>query len=102
MRCELLSYFFFFQAEDGIRDIGVTGVQTCALPISLDTDPGARILGELGIGTNYGIETGTKSILLDEKIGGTVHMAIGASYPESGGVNESAVHWDLEIGRAHV
>ncbi|HEX2125728.1 MAG TPA: aminopeptidase [Thermoleophilaceae bacterium] len=61
----------------------------------LDTDEGARRLGELGIGTNYGISTGTKEILLDEKIGGTVHMAIGASYPESGGVNESAVHWDL-------
>jgi aminopeptidase len=62
---------------------------------TLDTDAGARVLGELGIGTNYGIETGTKEILLDEKIGGTVHMAIGASYPESGGVNESAVHWDF-------
>jgi aminopeptidase len=61
----------------------------------LDTDDGARRLGELGIGTNYGITTGTKEILLDEKIGGTVHMAIGASYPESGGVNESAVHWDM-------
>jgi aminopeptidase len=61
----------------------------------LDTDPGARILGELGIGTNYGIATGTKEILLDEKIGGTIHMAIGASYPESGGTNESAVHWDM-------
>ena len=43
----------------------------------LDTDEGARRLGELGIGTNYGISTGTKEILLDEKIGGTVHMAIG-------------------------
>ena len=43
----------------------------------LDTDDGARRLGELGIGTNYGIATGTKEILLDEKIGGTVHMAIG-------------------------
>jgi hypothetical protein len=52
-------------------------------------------LGELGIGTNYGIATGTKEILLDEKIGGTTHMAIGASYPETGGKNESAVHWDL-------
>jgi aminopeptidase len=61
----------------------------------LDTDDGARRLGELGIGTNYGIATGTKEILLDEKIGGTVHMAIGASYPETGGENESAVHWDL-------
>ena len=62
---------------------------------TLDTDDGSRILGELGIGTNYGIATGTKEILLDEKIGGTVHMAIGASYPESGGENNSAVHWDM-------
>lgn len=62
---------------------------------TLDTDEGARRLGELGIGTNYGIATGTKEILLDEKIGGTTHMAIGASYPETGGTNESAVHWDL-------
>jgi aminopeptidase len=61
----------------------------------LDSDAGARRLGELGIGTNYGISTGTKEILLDEKIGGTVHMAIGMSYPESGGSNESAVHWDM-------
>jgi aminopeptidase len=61
----------------------------------LDSDEGARRLGELGIGTNYGIATGTKEILLDEKIGGTVHMAIGMSYPESGGSNESAVHWDM-------
>ncbi|HSI81186.1 MAG TPA: aminopeptidase [Solirubrobacterales bacterium] len=61
----------------------------------LDTDDGARRLGELGIGTNYGIERGTRSILLDEKIGGTVHLAVGASYPETGGENESAVHTDL-------
>ncbi len=61
----------------------------------LDTDDGARRLGELGIGTNYGIARGTKEILLDEKIGGTVHLAVGKSYPETGGVNESAVHWDM-------
>jgi aminopeptidase len=61
----------------------------------LDTDDGARRLGELGIGTNYAIDRGTLEVLLDEKIGGTVHMAIGRSYPESGGVNESAVHTDL-------
>ncbi|MDQ4130565.1 MAG: aminopeptidase, partial [Actinomycetota bacterium] len=62
---------------------------------TLVTDAGARTLGELGIGTNYGISAGTKEILLDEKIGGTVHMAIGMSYPESGGRNDSAVHWDM-------
>jgi aminopeptidase len=61
----------------------------------LDTDDGARRLGELGIGTNYGISRGTRDVLLDEKIGGTVHLAVGASYPESGGVNESAVHTDM-------
>jgi aminopeptidase len=61
----------------------------------LDTDEGARRLGELGIGTNYGIDRGTREVLLDEKIGGTVHMAVGTSYPESGGENESAVHTDL-------
>jgi aminopeptidase len=61
----------------------------------LDTDEGARRLGEIGIGTNYGIDRGTREVLLDEKVGGTVHMAVGASYPESGGTNESAVHTDL-------
>jgi aminopeptidase len=61
----------------------------------LDTDEGSRRLGELGIGTNYGIDRGTRDVLLDEKIGGTVHLAIGASYPESGGKNDSAVHTDM-------
>src|SRR5215218_7261215 len=61
----------------------------------LDTDDGARRVGELGIGTNFGIATGTREILLDEKIGGTVHMAVGMAYPESGGTNSSAVHWDM-------
>lgn len=62
---------------------------------TLDTDSGARVLGELGIGTNYGITGFTGEILLDEKIGGTIHLALGASYPESGGKNESAIHWDM-------
>jgi aminopeptidase len=61
----------------------------------LDTDEGSRRLGELGIGTNYGIDRGTRDVLLDEKIGGTVHMAVGAAYPESGGTNQSAVHYDM-------
>lgn len=61
----------------------------------LDSDEGARFLGELGIGSNFGITQGTRSILLDEKIGGTVHLAIGQSYPETGGTNESAQHWDM-------
>ena len=61
----------------------------------LDTDEGARTLGELGIGTNYSIDRGTREVLLDEKLGGTVHMAVGAAYPQSGGTNDSAVHTDL-------
>jgi aminopeptidase len=62
---------------------------------TLDTDDGARVLGELGIGTNYNIPEFTGDILLDEKIGGTIHLAVGASYPETGGKNQSAVHWDM-------
>ena len=62
---------------------------------TLDTDPGARRLGEIGIGTNTGIDRPIGTILFDEKIGGTVHLAVGRCYPETGGVNESAVHWDM-------
>jgi len=84
-----------FRFEDGkVVDASAEQGEDFLLEM-LDTDPGARRLGELGIGTNYGIATGTKEILLDEKIGGTVHMAIGMSYPESGGTNSSAVHWDM-------
>lgn len=61
----------------------------------LDTDKGARYLGELGIGVNYGIQNFSKDILFDEKIGGTVHLAVGRSYEEAGGKNVSAVHWDM-------
>ncbi len=61
----------------------------------LDTDPGARYLGEFAIGTNNGIQKFTRNILFDEKIGGTVHMAVGAGYPDTGSHNESSVHWDM-------
>jgi aminopeptidase len=61
----------------------------------LDADPGARYLGELGIGTNYGIPRASANVLFDEKLGGTVHLAIGRSYEETGGKNESSVHTDL-------
>ena len=65
------------------------------LQATLETDPGARSLGALGIGTNFGIDRPIGAILFDEKIGGTVHLALGRSYPETGGLNESAIHWDL-------
>ena len=61
----------------------------------LDTDKGARYLGEVGIGTNYGIKHFSKDILFDEKIGGTVHLAVGRSYESAGGKNKSAIHWDM-------
>jgi aminopeptidase len=63
----------------------------------VDIDAGARRLGELGLGLNSGIDRFTGSILYDEKIGGTVHLALGQSYSETGGVNNSALHWDLII-----
>ncbi len=61
----------------------------------LDLDKGARYLGEVAIGTNFGIKNFSKNILFDEKIGGTIHMALGQSYPESGGKNNSGLHWDM-------
>jgi aminopeptidase len=65
------------------------------LDAALAIDDGARFLGELGIGTNAGIDRPTGSTLLDEKMAGTVHLALGRSYPETGGTNVSALHWDL-------
>lgn len=59
------------------------------------SDAGARRLGEIGIGTNFGIRRFTKSILFDEKIGGTIHLALGRAYEQTGGTNQSSVHWDM-------
>ena len=61
----------------------------------LDSDEGARRIGEFALGTNYSIQKFTKNTLFDEKIGGTFHMALGASLPESGGKNNSGIHWDI-------
>jgi aminopeptidase len=61
----------------------------------LDTDEGARRLGELGIGCNPGITRYMKNVAFDEKIDGTVHVAVGKGFPELGGTNESVVHWDI-------
>ena len=62
---------------------------------TLDADPGARRLGELAFGTNFDIARFSKTTLFDEKIGGTAHLALGAGFPELGGTNDSAIHWDL-------
>ncbi|MFZ5980846.1 MAG: aminopeptidase, partial [Candidatus Zixiibacteriota bacterium] len=61
----------------------------------LGTDKGARYVGEFAIGTNYEIKRFSKNTLFDEKIGGTCHLALGASILESGGKNKSAIHWDM-------
>jgi aminopeptidase len=63
----------------------------------LDMDAGSRHLGECAIGTNYDITRYTRNTLFDEKIGGTVHFALGAGYPESGNKNQSGLHWDMVV-----
>lgn len=65
------------------------------LDAKLNTDEGARYLGEFAIGLNYGVKKFSKNILFDEKFGGTIHMALGAGYLEVGSKNESAIHWDM-------
>ena len=65
------------------------------LQAMLNTDKGARYLGEFGIGVNFGIKKFIKQILFDEKIWGTVHLALGMAYKEGGGRNDSALHWDM-------
>jgi aminopeptidase len=100
-----------FTVPTGPRGVTVTGVELtfrdgevvraradqgqAYLEAALATDDGARFLGEIGIGTNTGIDRRTGHILLDEKMAGTVHLALGRSYPETGGTNESGLHWDL-------
>jgi aminopeptidase len=61
----------------------------------LDIDEGARFLGEFAFGTNKGVQRFTKNTLFDEKIGGTIHIALGGGYPETGSKNRSAIHWDM-------
>jgi aminopeptidase len=63
----------------------------------LDMDGGSRLLGECAIGTNYHIKRYTRNTLFDEKIGGTVHFALGAGYPETGNSNQSGLHWDMVV-----
>jgi aminopeptidase len=67
----------------------------------LDMDAGSRFLGECAIGTNYNITRYTRNTLFDEKIGGTVHFALGAGYPETGNHNQSGLHWDMVVDLRH-
>ena len=81
--------------KDGLVVNETAEANQAFLTATLDRDPGARRLGEFAIGTNWDIQEFTGSILFDEKIGGTVHMAVGQGYAETGSVNESSVHWDM-------
>ena len=82
-----------FEGGRVVKSEAVAGGDLLAQMLAMDD--GASVLGEFAVGTNYGIERFTKQILFDEKIGGTVHMAVGAGYPETGSVNRSALHWDM-------
>ena len=66
-----------------------------ALKSIIETDQGSKRIGELGIGTNRGIKRFTKNTLFDEKIGDTIHLALGNAYKDCGGINKSAIHWDI-------
>jgi aminopeptidase len=90
---EVIDVELWFEDGKVVREQASKGQQL--LTTLLDTDRGARYLGEWGIGTNYGIQRFTKNMLFDEKIGGTIHLALGSSYPETGGKNESGLHWDM-------
>ncbi|MFI5272224.1 MAG: aminopeptidase [Ktedonobacterales bacterium] len=81
--------------ERGKVVAATAGTGQAYLDEMLELDEGARYVGEFAFGNNYAITRGTKNILYDEKIGGTIHMALGNSYPETGGKNVSALHWDM-------
>ena len=84
-----------FRFEGGrIVDASATSDEAFLLG-TLDTDEGARRLGEFGIGCNPGIRRHMRNTLFDEKIEGTIHLAIGTGFPQLGGTNKSAIHWDM-------
>jgi len=90
---ELKDIELWFKDGKVIKEKAATNQET--LTESLNNDEGSRYLGEFGIGTNYGIKCFTNNIGFDEKIGGTIHFALGNSYPETGGKNKSGGHWDI-------
>ncbi len=85
------------EIENGIVKKWTAGLGQSFLDHIMEIE-GARMFGEVAVGTNYDIHLPTKNILFDEKIGGTIHMAIGQSYKQTGGVNQSSVHWDMIAG----
>ena len=82
-----------FERGEVVNASAATG--EAALARALATDDGARRVGEFGIGCNRGITRPMRNVLFDEKMAGTVHLALGAGFPQLGGSNESALHWDV-------
>ncbi|MBI9109003.1 MAG: aminopeptidase [Spirochaetales bacterium] len=81
--------------RDGKLIDASSGTQQEFFKSIITKDPGASLIGEFAIGTNYMIDRFCNDILIDEKIGGTIHIALGRAYPECGGLNESSIHWDI-------
>jgi aminopeptidase len=81
--------------KDGLIEKATAGKGEDLLHALISTDEGSKRFGEVAIGTNYNIKTFTRNMLFDEKIGGTVHMAIGDSMVDAGGLNRSTLHWDM-------
>lgn len=81
--------------ENGVVVEASAGKNQTFLEQMLSMDEGAKRLGEFAFGTNFEITQFTRNILFDEKIGGTIHMALGAGYPDSGSQNQSGLHWDM-------
>jgi aminopeptidase len=96
---EVIDIELWFEGGKIVREKASKGQEL--LTELLNTDDGARYLGELGIGTNYAIQRFTKDMLFDEKIGGTIHLAVGAGFPEAGSKNESGIHWDMLCNMAN-
>jgi aminopeptidase len=82
-----------FRAGEVVEATAAEGEERLAA--ALATDDGARRAGELGIGCNDGIPRPTGNVLFDEKLAGTIHVALGDGFPQIGGRNRSALHWDL-------
>ena len=90
---EVTDVFLEFSKGKVVRAEAAKGQDYLHAMIAMD--PGASYLGEAAVGTNYNITQYTRNTLFDEKIGGTVHLALGSSYPETGSANTSGLHWDM-------
>jgi aminopeptidase len=84
-----------FEWENGTLVSATSSTNQDFLRAIVNTDPGASKIGEFALGTNPEVTHFCKDILIDEKIGGTMHIAMGRAYPRTGGKNKSAIHWDI-------